>query len=137
MERPLYFRFDGEVLCHQPRTHKKGEVPDVRDGACSPVRTKRFPFLQRERGGNRPTPSAGTSERRRQNKMDDRDNQAECARGKACLSPMMKIFNGEIVAYSLSRKPNFARTKEILRKASAACQNVKRLVVKASSLRLV
>jgi putative transposase len=58
-------------------------------------------------------------------------SQFECVWGKAYLSPIMDMFNGEIVAYGLSRRPNFAQTMEMLRKAFAACPDVRGLVFRS------
>ena len=35
------------------------------------------------------------------------------AGGKAYLSPVMDLYNNEIVAWSVSRSPNFAQTMEM------------------------
>ncbi|MGJ1194948.1 hypothetical protein ACR78J_01490 [Sphingobacterium spiritivorum] len=35
---------------------------------------------------------------------------------KWCLSPMIDLFNGEIVTYKMSENPNFNQVKEMLQK---------------------
>ena len=51
------------------------------------------------------------------------------AAGKLYLSPILDMHNREIVAFSISRSPNFSQTTDMLRKAFAKHRNLEGLIL--------
>ena len=51
------------------------------------------------------------------------------AAGKLYLSPILDMHNREIVAFSISRSPNFGQTTDMLRKAFAKHRNLEGLIL--------
>ena len=51
------------------------------------------------------------------------------AAGKLYLSPILDMHNREIVAFSISRNPNFSQTADMLRKAFAKHRNLEGLIL--------
>ena len=50
------------------------------------------------------------------------------AAGKLYLSPILDMFNGEIVAYNISRTPVYAQVQDMLNKAFDKYKNLKGLI---------
>ena len=50
------------------------------------------------------------------------------AAGKLYLSPILDMHNREIISYSISNKPNFAQTKDMLNKAFNKFENLSNLI---------
>ena len=48
--------------------------------------------------------------------------------GKVYLSPILDMFNGEIVSYSVSKQPSYSLTTEMLNKAFSKNDNLKGLI---------
>jgi len=86
-------------------------VPDLREGL-------------RRRDGDRAVVDEGASAQMA--RLHPPRGRANGAQGRI-LAPRGRR-PGEIVAYGLSRRPNFAQTMEMLRKAFAACPDVRGLV---------
>ena len=55
--------------------------------------------------------------------------QFNCPFGKAYLSPILDMFNGEIIAYNLSEHPNFDQVADMLHKAFFVHRNLTGLVL--------
>ncbi len=48
--------------------------------------------------------------------------------GKCYLSPILDMYNGEIIAYNLSRSPNYAQVNDMLNKAFSTQMNLEGLI---------
>lgn len=85
------------------------------EGLCCRIRRKRYNSYKGERGGiagnvlNRDFAAGGPMR-----KLATDVTEFKVAGGKAYLSPVMDLYNNEIVAWSVSRSPNFAQTMEML-----------------------
>ena len=54
--------------------------------------------------------------------------QFNCPFGKAYLSPILDMFNGEIISYNLSLSPNFEQVADMFKKALENNKSVKGLI---------
>ena len=48
--------------------------------------------------------------------------------GKVYLSPILDMFNGEIISYSVSKNPSYSQTEDMLNKAFSKNKNLKGLI---------
>jgi transposase InsO family protein len=118
-------RRDGQLVNHKTVQRLMGEL-----GIKSRVRAKKFRSYKGELGEaalnslNREF----TASQANQKWVTDVTEFSVAGR-KLYLSPIMDLYNGEIVAYETSLRPNFSLVMNMLKKAARKCRNMEGLLL--------
>ncbi len=97
---------------------------------CCKVRRKKYKSYKGEVGKSAPNiPKRDFKAEKPKEKWTTDVSEFSISSGKLYLSPILDMFNGEIISYNVSKSPNFQQTISMLDKALSSFKDLKGLIL--------